>query len=238
MDWSRDRGWSNDRAGVGVADEVTKHPAKFNDKILDAIASLLPDDELDILDPFAGVGRVHELMTRNEKWFTFGIELEKEWARVHHRTIKGNALDIHWEIGMFDAIVTSPCYGNRMADVYVGPPNRVSHTYRLYLGHDLSPGSSAGLQWGEKYKIFHRLAWAEATRIVKPDGLFVLNIKDHYRASKLMPVTRFHARTLTQLGWKEQKRVEVDTPGQRHGQNHEARVEFESVILFHREVTF
>ena len=41
------------------------HPARFGARLLEAIAGMLaPYGSLDILDPFAGTGRVHELRAR------------------------------------------------------------------------------------------------------------------------------------------------------------------------------
>lgn len=222
----------------------TKHPAKFTDDILDAVAELLPDRDLAILDPFAGVGRVHGLRERGKArgfvWYTEGVELEYEWARQSNGlfgapVMVGSTLRLSRALDTFypsyNAIVTSPCYGNRMADTYAGDGTD-RHTYRIYLGRELSEGSSAGLQWGERYRIFHRRAWAEVTRECKRDAVFILNIKDHIRKGKVAPVTRFHVRTLRQLGWRETGRIEVGAPGHRHGENYEARVEYESVIRF------
>lgn len=58
-----------------------RHPAKFSDEVLNIIRKMLYEDIEDapfvtILDPFAGVGRVHELMAD-----TYGIEIEPAWAR-------------------------------------------------------------------------------------------------------------------------------------------------------------
>ena len=90
------------------------HPARFNDRILEAADQLLGPRLGWILDPFAGTGRVHEL--RRSGRFTIGVEIEPEWAAMHPRTIVGSALALPFGAETFDAIVTSPTYGNRMAD--------------------------------------------------------------------------------------------------------------------------
>src|SRR5690606_36840269 len=100
---------------------------KFSDPILDEILDVLdthvdpeglPDQVLRVLDPFAGVGRIHELMDRRTWITTTGIEIEPEWAACHPRTEVGDALHLPFPDGSFDAITSSPCYGNRMADTH------------------------------------------------------------------------------------------------------------------------
>lgn len=98
------------------------HPAKFNRQLLDAIRKVIvPEHErvgaLKVLDPFAGVGGIHELADAGGIE-TFGVELQPEWARMHRRTVTGSVLDMPelFRGVQFDALVTSPCYGNRMAD--------------------------------------------------------------------------------------------------------------------------
>lgn len=97
-----------------------RHPAKFTGAVLDTITRALtehsPTHGLRILDPFAGVGGVHQLHAKGGH-DTVGVELQPEWAAANPRTVVGDAtaLPASWA-GTFDALVTSPCYGNRMAD--------------------------------------------------------------------------------------------------------------------------
>lgn len=100
-----------------------KHPAKFNAKVLEVVGDLLLDEyrrkhrTLHVLDPFAGVGGIHSLA--NEHVVTYGLELEPEWAEQDRRTLVGDVLTSDLLDGSrFDGIVTSPCYGNRMADCH------------------------------------------------------------------------------------------------------------------------
>lgn len=52
------------------------------------------------------------------------------------------------------------------------------------------------MQWGRNYCEFHDRAWAEAVRVLKPGGLFMLNIKDHIRGGRRQRVTLWHALNL------------------------------------------
>ena len=97
---------------------MVKHPAKFSQPVLEALAEMTGpflDRGSRVLDPFAGTGLIHRLGTYCG-WDTVGVEIESEWATMHPQTIVANALDLPFPDGSFDATITSPCYGNRMAD--------------------------------------------------------------------------------------------------------------------------
>ena len=201
------------------------HPAKYSLELYPILRTFLEDVEGNVLDPFAGVGRIHELHPR-----TVGIELEREWADQHEKTMVGNALHLPFPDDSFEAICTSPSYGNRLADTYTDHTRRI--TYTAYLGRKLSDDSSGAMQWGKKYRIFHEAVWAEASRVGR--SRFVLNCKNHIRKGEIQPVTEWHIETLKALGWKHKQSKHIETPGHRDGENHEARIDYETVALFTR----
>lgn len=176
------------------------HPAPFNVDALKLARRLLNDryDEHDpnvsILDPMAGIGRVHDL-----PWPTVGVELEPEWAATHPDTQVGDATHLACGGNTFDAIVTSPPYGNRLADQYAGDGTK-RLTYRISLGRPLTDGSAAAQQWGRSYRRIMSDVWAECARVLKPNGLMIVNLKDHVRKGKVMPVTGWTANEITQWG--------------------------------------
>lgn len=185
-----------------VTTAVPRHPAKFSAGILFELGEMLAqyqeergalEDEdnpgqLRVLDPFAGVGYVHQLRSVPGVE-TIGVELEPEWAAAHPDTIVGDSTQL--ESLFIDpvpvgAIVSSPCYGNRMADHHeakdlakcpackgkaeadrlgcvecdgTGRLQRLSdrNTYRHALGRMPSANSGAVLNWVTNGPAYRRL---------------------------------------------------------------------------------
>ena len=209
------------------------HPAVFSDKILPVLAALLTSDHRKILDPFACVGRVHELRQMVD-WeiATVGVELEPEWADLHPDTHVGNALSLKFADDSFDAVVTSPTYGNRLADHHNARDGSVRRSYTHDLGRTLHDDNSGDLHWGEEYRDFHIKAWVEAKRVLRVEGRLILNISDHIRRRQRQYVSSWHVQTLLQLGFVLGDAHRVVTPRLRQGANAEVRVPSELVLAF------
>lgn len=209
------------------------HPAKYTEVLLPTMARMLRGRKR-VLDMFAGTGRIFLIEQFVAGIEAFGLEIEPEWAARHPRTTLGNALYLPWPDNHFDAICTSPTYGNRFGDTTINAADGRWHriAYTANLDRKLHPENSGAMQWGDKYKVFHRLAWREARRVLSTGGAFVLNIKNHIRAGKVMRVTEWHIGCLCDLGFALVDHVKIDTPSMRHGANREARVHYESVIHF------
>ena len=207
-----------------------RHPARYSDALLPVMARYLIGCRR-VLDPFGGVGGVFRLSAWLPGAEFQAVEIEPEWAAADPRITLGSALSLPWAAGYFDAVCTSPTYGNRMADHHHARDGSKRHTYRHSLGRELHSDNAGALQWGDRYRPFHRQAWAEARRVLRSGGLFVLNCKDHVRRGALQPVTDWHIAELERLGFALVDRVAVATPGQRHGANGALRVDYETVAV-------
>lgn len=215
-----------------IPDAIASHPAKYTDVLLPTMAALLKGSKR-ILDPFGGTGKVFALNNWLPDVQIDAIEIEAGFIR-HPRTTLGNALHLPWPDGTFDAICTSPTYGNRMADEIFDNEKYTYMTYTAKLKKELQPDNSGRLQWGNEYMAFHAKAWTEARRVLADSGVFVLNIKDHIRDGKLMEVTHWHITCLTDLGFRMIEQRRISTPSMTRGQNGNLRVPYESVIKFEK----
>lgn len=202
-----------------------KHPCVFSDEIVDVLHTLVEPDDL-VLDPFAGVGTIHQLNAR-----TVGVELEPEWANCHPDTVVGDAHQLPFADDTFDVVCTSPVYGNRMSDHHEAKDGSKRITYRHVIGRPLSDNNAGMLQWGDAYREFHLTAWREAQRVLKPGGRFLLNVSDHIRGGERMQVTDWHLSTILDLGMTLQKMIPVHTQRMGFGANSKARVDHESVLV-------
>lgn len=203
------------------------HPARFSDALLPVFAKALPPELYPtVVDPFAGTGRIHELSNQ-----TVGVELEPEWAAMHPDTICGSALNLPFPDDHFDAVCTSPCYGNRLADHHNAADPHLRRSYTHDLGRPLSPDNAGAMQWGNGYRKFHWAAWEEMWRVLRPGGRLVLNIKDHVRGGVRQHVAGWHVMSMFLLGLELTWCEDVHTSNLRQGENGDLRFP-EQVFVF------
>lgn len=98
-----------------------RHDAKYSAEVLEILRALAGDLPGPIVDPFAGVGLIDTIGRAD----VIGIELEPEWAEASPVVRQGDALQAACYPEKVGAIVTSPTYGNRMGDPYLGPRCRI-----------------------------------------------------------------------------------------------------------------
>jgi hypothetical protein len=212
-----------------------KHPAKFSHNLIPAIARWV-EDGASVLDPFAGVGGIFGLLKYKPRLRIQAVEIEPLWAAADARIVCADALAFMAQAApqTYDYVVTSPCYGNRMADHHEARDPSVRNTYRHSLGQPLAEGSAAGLQWGPAYRTFHLEAWRLAYRATMDYGGLILNVKDHVRGGKPQGVVDWHIRAATAAGWRMRARQGVVASGLLYGANRGLRAPVEEIIFFRK----
>lgn len=210
------------------------HPAVMSQAIMDACKLFLPRKQCRILDPFAGIGTTAKLLPEHK---VVGIEIEKEWADFHESTICGDSKDIIPTLGKFDVVLTSPTYGNRMADDFKATNSTGRATYRHKLGRMLSEGTTSNLYFdkkNKKYETLHFDIWGKCVDALVSKGLFILNCKDFIALGELKEVSKWHVDTLQFLGLKIVGHHKVEQRGMRYGANSNVRVGHENIFCLQK----
>lgn len=214
-----------------------RHPAKFSDSILEVIKGYLKNG-MKLLDPFAGTGKIARLKDYFPDLHVTCNELEEEWCYGEYLVDEwhvGDAQFMNWASdGYFDAIVTSPTYGNRMADHHDARDGSKRNTYTHCLGKQLKDGNTGKMQWGKKYRDKHIAIYSEFFRVLSFGGILIINVSDHIRKGKQVPVVTWHVQALKTTGFMFIEDVEVETKRLREGENHDKRVACEHVLVFRK----
>ena len=222
------------------------HPAKFTGEQLFHIYDHLPtlSSHLSrlgptVFDPFAGVGTVADLREHDARVIVTGMEIEPEWADQSPIVETGDSLTyMALTRKRYDAVVTSPSYGNRMADSYDGRDGSVRNTYRIALGRPLDEQNGARLAftdapWDE-YKDFHAEAIDGMVRVTRKGGRIIVVVKNFIRDGEVVDVVgwwraQFKARSLTEMAY-----IPIKAGGLGYGANRDERVEYEYVLVWEK----
>lgn len=241
-----------------------RHDAKYSPNVVDRLRSILNDPGAPVagplFDPFAGVGVQLGGLGRDD---VTGIELEPEFVGPWGPLVSvGDAFDpsaYPFDVG---AVVTSPCYGNRFADQYLGPKcpacsgsglalagavdvdtcsscsgtghdGRGRFGYAISLGRKVSDGSGAALQWGPKYRAFHD-RWLRLISDLLPAGgrRLILNMSDHERKGARAYVCHWWIEAAGRHGFRLVEAHAVDTGRFGYGSNQQNKAESEMVLVF------
>lgn len=211
------------------------HPAKYSGILLPLFASILQGRE-NVLDPFAGTGKLALIKHLGYEGRVVCNDLEPEWKDPSFPVDEWHHCDaehLDWcDDGRFDAICTSPTYGNRMADHHDARDASKRRTYTHCLGRNLSDGNTGMMQWGNEYREKHERIYRELFRVLAPGGVLVLNVSNHVRDGIEIDVISWHDLTVIKSGFSHVYWFTVPTPRMRFGQNSDARVSYEVVHVY------
>jgi hypothetical protein len=211
------------------------HPARFSRQHLKAFTAVLEQEaasvghELKVLDSFAGTGTVHRLARPGIAW-TAGVELEQEWAAQDPRTLRGDATMLPFRACTFDALITSPAYGNRLSEHHQARDGSRRYGYQRSLGRPLSLGNGAAIAWGDTYRALHTRAWLEAFRVLRPGALALVNVKDFPCDGQPVPVVLWHRGALVDAGFVIESLTELKSPGL-PGEDHANARQYRETII-------
>jgi SAM-dependent methyltransferase len=229
-------------ASVQASDQKPiRHPAKYSDIFLPIFVELLQGLP-EVLDPFAGVGKLAEIKKYGFTGSVICNEIEKDWISLGKsfgycvdQWHCGDAAHMRWiRSGTIGAITTSVCYGNRMADHHHATDGSRRNTYTHCIGHPLRTQNTGQLQWGEKYRQKHLACYREFWRVLEPEGLFILNISNHIRKGKEIDVVGWNRQIIPTLGFEFIEERKVETHRNRQGENYQLRVATESILVFRK----
>ena len=214
------------------------HPAKYNDKFIPIFADMLKGKKR-VLDPFAGVGKIGLIKKFGFNGKIYANDIESEWIQPNQHdcdfiTVE-DAEFLQYPDGFFDAICTSPTYGNRMADHHNAKDGSKRNTYTHCIGHQLNDGNTGKMHYGEKYKEKHKRIYQNICRMLKKDGIFILNVKNFIKKGKEIDVTQFHIDLLGEFGLIVDGCIQIPVNSNGFGANGKIRVDHEWIIILKKE---
>ena len=206
------------------------HPCPWPTEALREIAHVINDlttgpfggpPSLHLVDPMAGSGSIYRLvdeaMLTDPRWTITATEIEPAFAACDPRVAVEDATIALRRTGRGqrapDAIVTSPPYGNRMADAYIPPASDTStrFTYAVSLGQVPVDGSAAALGWGPAYRGAMAAIYAAIASAASPDTIVIIDMADHVCDGVVESVTDWTSRHLQAIGLRQIQRLAYRT---------------------------
>lgn len=156
---------------------IPHHPATYSTGVIDKMADLCRRYEVtSVLDPMAGNGQALAAMCAGLEIPWAGVEIEPEWAAARDEIVCADARRLPYPDRSWDAVLTSPAYGNRMGDQYLG--NAANEKCRACMGegkvqkaHDLEVWETCAKCGGSGRAKSNRIGYAVSLgRKVSPEA--------------------------------------------------------------------
>ena len=213
---------------------MAKNPAKFTDSIIDVIASKISEwGGQMFLDPFGGSGKVASIKNLIQCEVHCN-DIEKGWKEDYpvDKWYNQDAEFLDTNGILYDAIITSPTYGNRMADHHNAKDGSKRITYTHRYGEKLSEGNTGVMHFGKEYKLKHTNIFRHLIHLIHNNGLVMVNVSNFIRRGEEVDVVGWWKEMLSSLGLVFVEEVLIDTPRMRFGANREKRVNKESLLIY------
>lgn len=231
--------------------KIGHNPASYTDASLQLMGSILNKSQLlkttgiglSIIDPMAGSGKVVELrnyITHKDsaERLRFRLNDLERWKK--HPGAENKNPNVRWtfesayaltaEDGTFDVLITSPTYGNRMADHHTAKDGSDRQTYTHRLGKQLHPQNTGKVHFGLSYRLAHERIYRECARVLHPSGIAFFVVADFIRRGERVRVTDATLSLLKTAGFHVVKTYDLPMNHFRRGANYTARVGYETVI--------
>lgn len=214
-----------------------KHPAKFTDILIETIAKHISEGDR-VLDPFAGTGKIGMLKSYVPNLIIGANELEPEWLTPNEYGcdyLYYQDAEFLNPLENYNVIITSPTYGNRMADNFKAsnPQGRITYTH--YLGRTLTDGNTGKMHFGKKYQDKHVACFKNLLHLLPKSGKVIINISDFIKQGQIIQVVDWYVEMMESLGMELIDDIPVHTPRMRYGANNNVRVEEEHILIFRFE---
>ncbi len=213
--------------------KVRPHPAKFSDVILDHIATIIPANTEWIYDPMAGIGKITEL---GNAYKYHCNEIELEWSSQIQADIVTacDAKNVMFIPG--SVVITSPPYGNRMADCFITDNKRsMMGRYAGDLGRRLSKGNAGALNFGNSYTLMMTEIYQSIFNRMSKGESFILNVSNFIKNGVEQNVIGFYLTLFVINGYTLDSCQPINTPrDKRHGANSHVRVDHEVVMKWRK----
>ena len=216
--------------------DIPRHPAVYSNVLLPYFAELSKGNRT-ILDPFAGTGKIGLLKTMGVDAEIHANDIESEWLKpnIYHCDKVFFQDAEFFDSGMvYDTIITSPTYGNRMADHFKASEPNGRLTYTHCLGHDLNEENTGRMHFGTKYCEKHHRIYAHLYDILDDHGMFILNCSDFIKKGETQHVVDWTSGDMESVGFVLERRIDVPTPRMRFGAHRDVRVSKEAILVFRK----